>query len=57
MLIDATKRFANRTVKFLVESSRKGQLTKQDIANRLTLFTDEHAQRIGEEAKRIKSKT
>lgn len=57
MLIDATKRFAKRTAKFLVEGSRKGQLTKQDVANRLTLFTDEHAQRIGEEAKRIKSKT
>lgn len=55
MLIDATKRFATRTAKFLVDSSRKGQLTKQDIANRLTLFTDEHTKKIGEEAKRIKS--
>lgn len=57
MLIDATKRFANRTAKFLVEGSRKGQLTKQDVANRLTLFTDEHTKKIGEEAKRIKSRS
>lgn len=54
MLIDATKRFANRTAKFLVEGSRKGQLTKQDVANRLTLFTDEHTKKIGEHAKQIK---
>lgn len=57
MLVDATKRFANRTAKFLVDSSRKGHLTKQDIANRLTLFTDEHTKKIGEEAKQIKSKS
>lgn len=57
MLIDATKRFATRTAKFLVDSSRNGQLTKQDIANRLTLFTDEHTKKIGEEAKRIKSRS
>lgn len=57
MLIDATERFAKRTAKFLIEASRKGQLTKQDVANRLTLFTDDHAKKIGEEAKQIKSKS
>ena len=54
MLVDAADRFAKRTAKFLVGYSRKGWLTKQEVAQRLTLFDDEHTKKIGEHAKQIK---
>lgn len=56
MLIDARTKFAQRTSKFLIEGSERGKLTKQDVANRLSLFTDEHVKLIGNEASKIKRK-
>ena len=56
MLIKASHRFAKRTASFLVTSSMKGWLSKQDIADRLTLFSDEHVKLIGAEAYKLKRK-
>jgi hypothetical protein len=51
MLIDAKRRFAKRTAKWLLGQ----RLKKEEVKERLTsVFSNDHIQAIGEEARKLK---
>ena len=50
MLIEARDRFAERTAIWL----RNSRMTKEQVVERLKLFSDDHISLVGEKAKMLK---